>query len=168
MPCGFHGPFACRTGRGQFCSALRTEYKNGPAPGAALRAGYQHRVAQHEIQDRPYAVRNKDRQQRPHDVPHASPAGVCIDISDQNHPCEQKQGAPEQETGLDACKTRPLVIESNNHRHPTRNQQRYGPDPARNNAEFAQKILHMIFPSCCRCFTSKPTAKAVASHVTPI
>src|SRR5258708_23850608 len=65
-----------------------------PAAGARLRQ----RVAENEVQDHPNRIRNEDRQQRPHYVPHLPPLRVAVDVSDQRNQShhEQKNSVNEQ------------------------------------------------------------------------
>src|SRR5579863_1412320 len=62
-----------------------------PAAGARLRQG----VAENEVQDHPNRIRNEDRQQHPHQVPHLPPLRVAVDVSDQRHPSHHEQEHPE-------------------------------------------------------------------------
>src|SRR5580704_1544309 len=58
-----------------------------PAAGTRLRQ----RVAENEVQDHPNPMRNEDRQQRPHYVPHLPPFRVAVDVSDQRNQSRHEQ-----------------------------------------------------------------------------
>src|SRR5580658_10841039 len=82
----------------QQSAAARTEWKSClfdmPAAGARLRQ----RVAENEVQNHPNRIRNADRQQRPHYVPHLPPLRIAIDVSNQRNPShlEQEKSVNEQ------------------------------------------------------------------------
>src|SRR5450755_2954674 len=57
----------------------------------AARARLRQRVAENEVQDHPNRIRNEDRQQRPHYVPHLPPLRVAVDVSDQRNPSRHEQ-----------------------------------------------------------------------------
>ena len=57
-------------------------FQTCPQPGTRLRQ----RVAENEVQDHPDRMRNEDRQQRPHYVPHLPPLRIPVDVSDQRNP----------------------------------------------------------------------------------
>src|SRR2546430_5118965 len=77
LPSRVNGLTAFRARWLQQSTAVRTEWKSClfdmPAAGARLRQ----RVAENEVQDHPNRIRNEDRQQRPHYVPHLPPLRVA-------------------------------------------------------------------------------------------
>src|SRR5215467_11929408 len=78
----------------QQSAAVRTEWEfclfDTPAAGTRLRQ----RVAENEVQDHPNRIRNEDRQQRPHYVPHLPPLRIAANVSDQCHPSHHQQEHP--------------------------------------------------------------------------
>src|SRR5947209_482098 len=60
----------------------------------AARARRRQRIAENEVQDHPNGVRDEDRQQRPHQVPHLPPLGVAVDVSDERDPSHHEQEKP--------------------------------------------------------------------------
>src|SRR5947209_4959003 len=84
-PSGLNGLETFRARWVQQSAAARTEWKfclfDMPAAGARLRQ----RVAENEVQDHPNPIRNENRQQRPHYVPHLAPFRVGVDISNQRN-----------------------------------------------------------------------------------
>ena len=90
-PSGLNGLITFRARWLQQSAAARTEWEfclfDMPAAGARLRQ----RVAENEVQDHPNPMRNEDRQQRPHYVPHLPPLRVAVDVSDQRNQSHHEQ-----------------------------------------------------------------------------
>jgi hypothetical protein len=90
-PSRVNGVTAFRARWLQQSTAVGTEWKSClfdmPAAGARLRQ----RVAENEVQDHPNPIRNEDRQQRPHYVPHLPPLRVAVDVSDQRNESHHEQ-----------------------------------------------------------------------------
>src|SRR5260370_5299966 len=90
-PSGLNGLITFRARWLQQSAAARTEWEfclfDMRAAGARLRQ----RVAENEVQDHPNRIRNEDRQQRPHYVPHLPPLRVAVDVSDQRNQSHHEQ-----------------------------------------------------------------------------
>src|SRR6202049_4889677 len=90
-PSGLNGLTTFRARWLQQSAAARTEWEFCLFDIPAARARLRQRVAENEVQDHPNPIRNEDRQQRPHYVPHLPPLRVAIDVSDQRNQSHHEQ-----------------------------------------------------------------------------
>src|ERR1700733_14108136 len=104
-PSGFNGLITFRARWLQQSAAARTEWEfclfDMPAAGARLRQ----RVAENEVQYHPNCIRNEDRQQRPHYVPHLPPLRIAVNVSD-----ERNQSHKEQEKSVNEQRLSPARV----------------------------------------------------------
>src|SRR5215471_6058271 len=154
----------------QQSTAVRTEWKSClfdmPAAGARLRQ----RVAENEVQDHPNRIRNEDRQQRPHYVPHLPPLRVAVDVSDHRHPSDHDQETSVNQQRLSpawpfACfRIRWCHKEEHRHREAQIGEPCNDPRCLWNHAQFRCEAAHASLLSP-RCRTASITAATPpASH----
>ena len=90
FPGRLNGTPAAGADRAQRATTLWTKDEVDASADAALRTLDEQWIAQDKVQDDADEVGNKHCQQCPHDMRHATPPGVGVDIADQQNPGEDE------------------------------------------------------------------------------
>src|ERR1700693_1163753 len=101
-PAPLHATPAIRAGGLKRRPAVRAENKSGRNVLSAAWTRFRHRTAQDEIQNNADAVRDKNRQQRPHYVTHAATFCVAIHITRKQHIGKQDEREAKRKQELQA------------------------------------------------------------------
>src|SRR5215471_6644594 len=154
LPCRFHRALVVTADWAQFSPTLWAENKARAPFGAAPRTADQERFAQDKIQDDAYGIGDKHRQQRPHDIAHATASGVGVNVADDKHPNENQHGWPDRKqrssSRVPVVKSRMMGDDKKKQKrkHRQRAQSRQDPGNGRDDSNLVRKFAHTALPSC--------------------